>query len=815
MDEEKKARDEHEAAKGEGGRTFVGPDGDYRLPGNLVGNIDGVLEEGSRRAKKVVAPIGWVHVSDAQLIWVLWRLLAHLWSFVRQTPLLFNAAIERQYRTIAENCLRDEKKRRAEIEHELVDARRANEGSSSARVEPDADALLAESDARWDISCHGMAQQPDDLRHWGDLRIQHRLACALRAERERAEEGADWGKRHRKARRVAEANLVLGEQHLRAVLAHGWPEGTTGPACVRAARAFLARAPRARTGRDGPRTRSRRIDATKKKGAKTMDEKTSADEGTKATTGDVYAGHRERLARLERAVQIVNGIENEPTDCYRDRLRVDADWSTGNCELSFHVFGSGPGGTILAGPSLDELIERGHEILREHLAERIRTFTERAERFEALAGLRVPRPGDEKRAPETGAGTSYLRSVESVRRDLNALFASIVFRGSLSDLATDCAETVARWIEEARQEETNVYERERGERNERKDGGKTMSRVTNTAKNPGIECALPGMIEASERRGQRELVDSTVLPADLNDDRREDFERLGFVFGEPVEDDPLFLSATLPEGWKKRLTDHSMWSEIVDEKDRPRVLVFYKAAFYDRGAHMELVRRYEVRAPWGDETPGPKTALVVDRKTGAVLHEAKREDGPEKWQSACSNARDAANAWLVANVPNHRDPMAWLEDGPDAPETKQEGLRTPIFDPADVSHVEALRYVCARALGPRHETDALVRRLARVLDEPADAAFVVDALLRAKGVDVDGPVHLAEVAAYHDHDRPGLIVWLSIPGDWQEFHVPMRDVRHLVAALLDATTAERALAAMKEARAAEAQVADEDKDGTS
>jgi len=93
-------------------------------------------------------------------------------------------------------------------------------------------------------------------------------------------------------------------------------------------------------------------------------------------------------------------------------------------------------------------------------------------------------------------------------------------------------------------------------------------------------------IERQEREGQRELVNSDRLPADVRD--REQFEALGFTFGDPDPGDPLFCPATLPEGWKREASSHDMWSYITDEHGRKRVAVFYKAAFYDRSAFMRL-----------------------------------------------------------------------------------------------------------------------------------------------------------------------------------------------------------------------------------
>lgn len=104
-----------------------------------------------------------------------------------------------------------------------------------------------------------------------------------------------------------------------------------------------------------------------------------------------------------------------------------------------------------------------------------------------------------------------------------------------------------------------------------------------------------GMLEGSddyitgmEAAGQRQVVNSSVLPASTPHDSREAFEALGFVFGAPVPGDPLFVEATLPAGWVKRGSDHDMWSYIDDAEGNERVAVFYKAAFYDRKADMYL-----------------------------------------------------------------------------------------------------------------------------------------------------------------------------------------------------------------------------------
>lgn len=116
--------------------------------------------------------------------------------------------------------------------------------------------------------------------------------------------------------------------------------------------------------------------------------------------------------------------------------------------------------------------------------------------------------------------------------------------------------------------------------------------ITNTARTEAHpEWCLggnPGAIEAQEASGQDQLVNSNVLPTKCPQADRKILEAAGIKFGEPHKGDPLFCTAVLPKGWKKRATDHTMWSELVDENGKVRATIFYKAAFYDRDAFIRL-----------------------------------------------------------------------------------------------------------------------------------------------------------------------------------------------------------------------------------
>lgn len=169
-----------------------------------------------------------------------------------------------------------------------------------------------------------------------------------------------------------------------------------------------------------------------------------------------------------------------------------------------------------------------------------------------------------------------------------------------------------------------------------------------------LAASTPGGIEAQEKRGQIEQSSRETLPIDgtirsrYGEPRREMWEKLGFVFGNEVEE--IFVEAKFPAGWKKKPTDHSMWSDIVDDKGRCRGALFYKAAFYDRNGHVNLVTRFNVGQSYDD----PKEAYVEDA-CGDVQHRIpiKSQWGDEE--------RDAIRQWLSKNYPDWQSPLAYWE----------------------------------------------------------------------------------------------------------------------------------------------------------
>ena len=171
-----------------------------------------------------------------------------------------------------------------------------------------------------------------------------------------------------------------------------------------------------------------------------------------------------------------------------------------------------------------------------------------------------------------------------------------------------------------------------------------------------LTAATPGGIEAQEAQGQRDFVASETLPTECP---REKLEELGFIFGEAADD--IFTYVQFPEGWKKVPTDHSMWSDLVDDKGRKRGGIFYKAAFYDRSAHMSLDRRFSYRQNYNLENTLQYQAFSSDEvifETDPVTFTEKYVDG---WWEADDKARDETLAWLNENYPDWENPMAYWD----------------------------------------------------------------------------------------------------------------------------------------------------------
>ncbi len=178
-----------------------------------------------------------------------------------------------------------------------------------------------------------------------------------------------------------------------------------------------------------------------------------------------------------------------------------------------------------------------------------------------------------------------------------------------------------------------------------------------------------GAIEGQEARGQTALVNSTALPKKmLHGTTREQLESMGIVFGS--SQDVLFIEATLPAGWTKRPTNHSMWSDLVDDNNRVRASIFYKAAFYDRSAHISLNTFFHLNVrsannlEYGDYDT--ETEPLVCIVTNGAKEELWRSEPltPTKefpWYELDEIARNKGVGWLSSHYPNWKDPLAYWD----------------------------------------------------------------------------------------------------------------------------------------------------------
>ena len=184
-----------------------------------------------------------------------------------------------------------------------------------------------------------------------------------------------------------------------------------------------------------------------------------------------------------------------------------------------------------------------------------------------------------------------------------------------------------------------------------------------------IIASTPGGIERQEAEGQASFVGmKDSLPIKCP---REQLEKLGFKFGSPIDEH--FISVIFPVGWSKRATDHSMWSELLDEQGRKRGSIFYKAAFYDRSAHMNLSTRFLTTTQYlnndgtpfdwersnGTNQPTKVRAIVKDSATEEILWSSETWNrGDKNWVEQDAH-QAAARKYLTDNYPDFNNPLAY------------------------------------------------------------------------------------------------------------------------------------------------------------
>ena len=104
------------------------------------------------------------------------------------------------------------------------------------------------------------------------------------------------------------------------------------------------------------------------------------------------------------------------------------------------------------------------------------------------------------------------------------------------------------------------------------------SQMTNKGNLKMTDDIFGAFIKAQEAAGQTNFVNSEYLPKEMYPGVKDYLIEQGAIFHEEDTKDDLFIKVTLPKGWKKVPTDHSMWSNLENAEGTIVAQIFYKAA---------------------------------------------------------------------------------------------------------------------------------------------------------------------------------------------------------------------------------------------
>lgn len=174
-----------------------------------------------------------------------------------------------------------------------------------------------------------------------------------------------------------------------------------------------------------------------------------------------------------------------------------------------------------------------------------------------------------------------------------------------------------------------------------------------------------------ERRGQQNFASSDTLPLDgLTAALCKQLAAGGFEIEtdekgapQPSPDDDLFVRAKLPNGWKKQPTDHSMYTDLLDTQGRKRGIIFYKAAYYDRKASLDMTCRfrYGTRTDATEHRYADDTEYYGDVIDGDTLIWRTKNTAAHGNYQAVQALQNEAKAWLTEHYPDFQNPMAYWD----------------------------------------------------------------------------------------------------------------------------------------------------------
>jgi hypothetical protein len=154
---------------------------------------------------------------------------------------------------------------------------------------------------------------------------------------------------------------------------------------------------------------------------------------------------------------------------------------------------------------------------------------------------------------------------------------------------------------------------------------------------------------AQDKAGQRHLVNSNRLPADLAG-READHRTIGLILGPVDPRDPLFRTVTLPAGWTRRASDHDLWSHLVDQHGRRRIAMYYRAATGHRAAHatIQSVDAYVAECAYAGTIPVADPAWATRQAIITAARTALQTlDNLDNLGAPRSDARDRYTAILT------------------------------------------------------------------------------------------------------------------------------------------------------------------------
>ena len=194
------------------------------------------------------------------------------------------------------------------------------------------------------------------------------------------------------------------------------------------------------------------------------------------------------------------------------------------------------------------------------------------------------------------------------------------------------------------------------------------------------DASVPGGIERAEAAAAKDMMEKSNLPMDGLIENREVLEKIGFVFGEYL--DEVLISVTMPNGWSivrdKDNPYDARHMAMLDNFGRKRAHVFLKSTSYDYCGYVQwcyAIQIKKVRLDNSDKVFYTEPSEKVLSLAVSVVQGEKVLFQTDKVTAQRSDIYDAlepleklAEAWCRENFPNFLDPFSYWED--DAQEVK-------------------------------------------------------------------------------------------------------------------------------------------------